>query len=197
MLTSKLKACLNFWKQSTNSSCPGGLARSVSTPSERHTRILGSFSNLYSSDSTEPDNQLWIKSSEIQSSNYLMKPPACTALTKTSFPLESPALWVKDLAAGGCRVGNKTQCLPPGPFFLPFLDFFLLESSLKASAAFWSRVTKCSISSRTWFRICCNSEKQMNDHIPRSGWVGFTNSLLQSYFDVLVILTHEPQVFIF
>lgn len=44
---------------------------------------------------------------------------------------------------------------PPGPLFLPFLIFFLLESSLKASAAFWSLVTKNSMSSRMWFRICC------------------------------------------
>lgn len=45
---------------------------------------------------------------------------------------------------------------PPGPFFLPFLLFFLLESSENASAAFWSFVIKNSMSSKIWFNICWN-----------------------------------------
>lgn len=49
---------------------------------------------------------------------------------------------------------------PPGAFFfLPFLFFFLLDSALKASAAFWSLMTKNSMSSRMWLRICCPGKK--------------------------------------
>lgn len=46
---------------------------------------------------------------------------------------------------------------PPGLFFLLF---FLRESSPNASAAFCSLVTKNSMSSRMWFRICCQNKSQ-------------------------------------
>lgn len=48
----------------------------------------------------------------------------------------------------------QKELLPPGPFFLLFLVFFLFESSANASAAFCSLVTKYSMSSKMWFRIC-------------------------------------------
>lgn len=44
---------------------------------------------------------------------------------------------------------------PAGPFFLFFFPFFLWLSCRNASAAFWSRATNNSISSRVQFRICC------------------------------------------
>lgn len=44
---------------------------------------------------------------------------------------------------------------PAGPFFLFFFPFFLWLSCRNASAAFWSRATNTSMSSRVQFRICC------------------------------------------
>lgn len=86
---------------------------------------------------------------------------------------------------------------PPGLFFLLFLVFFLRESSPNASAAFCSLVTKNSMSSRMWFRICCQNKSQRNcgfasvhqigrryvaslrsHHSPRLGPLGRPSSLL-------------------
>lgn len=98
----------------------------------------------------------------------------------------------------------QQQLLPPGPFFLLFLVFFLFESSANASAAFCSLVTKYSMSSKIWFRICYGrKEKELflyriyNRNTPETemsklsdtnNFLG-TNTLLEhSIFRFLVIL---------
>lgn len=190
--TSWLKACLNFCRQSTNSSSLGGLERSVRTPSGghrtwqrsvcltevshrshdseeggmigvpvTHTNLLKQFGNKINKCIVEErsDSEIW---------SSLMG----NSCQRADLWSAHPSLWFQqDLSMWTvlyCSISTFTAYFdwcgsaafsPPGLFFLPFLFFFLLESSPKASAAFWSLVTKNSMSSRMWFRICCEKEK--------------------------------------
>lgn len=59
--------------------------------------------------------------------------------------------------------------VPAGPFFLFFFPFFLWLSCRYASAAFWSRATNTSMSSRVQFRICCEDRNPRDQHESEPG----------------------------